>query len=99
MSATIYLPDKDALEIIPLTWTATNTALLISAVSITVTVSAGIDSNPSAILFGSATGTGTQTILQLIQNGVVGCTYKIKAVLTLADGTKPVITSLLSVVG
>jgi hypothetical protein len=92
-----YLPSKDITGIVPVAWVMSNTALLIIAIDISVTVTAGIDANPSAILSGAATGEGTNTALQIITGGVSGCTYRIKATITLSDGTKPVGVAFITV--
>lgn len=83
----IHLPPKDPLEIIPLTFEVENSVSTIQSVAVTVTVHDGIDGSPSAILSGAPVINGTLAH-QLIQGGLHGVGYKIKAVIDMDDGTR-----------
>jgi hypothetical protein len=99
MSNTLsYLYTKDPTEIIPLTWQITDAGITaVEPVTVTVSVISGIDSSPSAMLFGAHTLTGGNTITQAIQGGIDGVTYKVKLTATLSDGTKYVHSAVLPV--
>ena len=97
-TAPAFLPTKDTLSIIPLSWVLVNTNLLITGATITAIVISGIDPNPTAILNGSLSGIGTQTAMQLVQGGLPGCAYNFKIVITLSDGTRIAHDSYLPVI-
>lgn len=90
------LVPKEPNEIIPIKWTFDDPALVVTAVSSTVTVVEGVDSAASAIL-GAATFVAN-TFTQIVQGGLNGVVYKIKTAATLGDGSRFVYTVLLPVV-
>lgn len=70
-----------------------------SAVSMAVVSAScvqGVDANPAALLSGSSAIAGAD-VLQLIQGGVDGNTYKLRCVATLANGQKRVRAALLPI--
>jgi hypothetical protein len=71
-------------------------ALVVSEVTAVASVQEGKDSNPAAVIGGTSFSANSATVL--VQNGVHGVVYKIKATITLTDGTRRVCTVLLPVV-
>lgn len=84
-------PDKDPVERLVLRFDlsaeldAGETALS-AVVSIGVAQGGGTDPSPAAVLSGSPTVLPTGMVLQMVQGGVVGVTYRVKAALTLSSG-------------
>lgn len=89
---------KDPAEVVTLAFdfAALSGALALSAPVVSVTVASGTDASPSAILSGAASVSGTQ-VLQRVQAGVLQVTYKLKAQIDLADGSRYVLAGLLPV--
>jgi hypothetical protein len=84
-----YLDTKDPAEIIPITWNIADAGItVVEPVTVAVSVITGIDASPASMIYGSHTITGGNIIMQIIQGGVDGVTYKIKLTATLSDGTK-----------
>lgn len=71
-----YLQAKDSGEIIPLFWVLEDSFSQISSATITIEVEIGIDTDPSTILL-NAPIVQNKEVIQLIQNGIPGVTYKI----------------------
>lgn len=90
------LVPKEPTEIIPIKWEFDDPALVVTAVSSTVTVAEGKDDSPAAIL--GAASFAANTFTQVVQGGVHGVVYKIKTAATLGDGSRFVYTVLLPVV-
>jgi len=72
-------------------------ATTLSAPTVTCVVLDGVDASPSAILSGSPTVSG-KDVVQRIQPGVVGCTYKLHAFATDSSGLRHHIAAKMSVV-
>ena len=65
--------------------------------SVTCVVLDGTDASPSSVLYGSPTVSGKE-VVQRIQPGVVGCTYKLNAFASDSSGLRHHIAAKLSVV-
>jgi hypothetical protein len=80
----------------PIEFTFDDPALVVSEVTAVASVQEGKDSNPALVIGGTSFVANSATVL--VQNGVHGVVYKIKATITLTDGTRHVYTVLLPVV-
>jgi len=69
----------------------------LSAPTVTCAVLDGTDASPSAVLSGSPTVSGKE-VVQRIQPGVVGCTYKLNAFVSDSSGLRHHIAAKVSVV-
>ena len=92
----LLLTPKDPAERGPIEFTFDDPALVVSEVTAVATVQEGKDSNPAAIIGGTSFATNNASVL--VQNGVHGVLYKIKATITLTDGTRHVYSVLLPVI-
>ncbi len=92
----LLLTPKDPAERGPVEFTFDDPALVVSEVTAVASVQEGKDSNPSLVIGGTSFVANSATVL--VQNGVHGVVYKIKATITLTDGTRHVYTVLLPVV-
>lgn len=89
-------PPKEPGAIVPIVWEFDDPATTVTEMSATASVVEGQDPNPTNIL-GPIVFANNKAILKT-QNGVHGATYKIKATITLSDGTRLVETVLLPVI-
>ncbi len=71
------LSDKSPVEVVPVTVDFKNLVDSIDTAALTISVKAGVDASPAALLMGSAQITGTQ-VRQLIQGGVDDVVYLIR---------------------
>lgn len=69
----------------------------ISTQSVAASVYSGVDANPSAIINGAATLSGTTIILQSITAGVVGCIYSLLCTITTSLGQTIQMSTLLAI--
>lgn len=81
MSRTKTLSSKAPDEIIPVTFEFSGLVTAIDSVlSIEITVQSGTDASPSALILGSPSVSGTD-VTQLVQVGVDGVVYQIRALI------------------
>lgn len=88
---------KDPAEVLVLAWdfTAELGAETLSAVtSVTASVLAGTDPSPASLLSG-APGISGASVTQIIQGGVAGCDYQLKAQVSTSGGRVLVLSGLL----
>jgi len=69
----------------------------LSSPSVTCVVLEGVDATPSAVLSGSPSVSGKE-VVQRIQPGVAGCTYKLNAFVSDSSGLRHHIAAKVSVV-
>jgi hypothetical protein len=83
------LPSKNPTEVVTISFmfgSEIATGDSISGCSVTATTFNGVDSNPSAILYGVPNLSLAPTVMQRITGGLTGCQYHLKAVATLVSG-------------
>ena len=84
----MQLSPKDPLETVIITFDFSKLSGTITSAAFTVTrIDGAADSNPSAMLSGSASISGSQ-VKQKITGGVDGTSYKIYCLVDLADGQR-----------
>ena len=91
----LLLTPKDPGARGPVEFTFDDPALVVSEVTAVATVQEGKDSNSAALIGGTSFVANNATVL--VQNGVHGVLYKIKATITLTDGTRHVYAVMLPV--
>jgi len=84
---TKYLKIKDTSEVIPIAWTFQDPSIIVTSASCVATVELGIDASPSTILYNNPILQGNNQVIQVVQGGLDGVTYKIVLTANLADGT------------
>lgn len=75
-----------------------STGATLSSATVTAAVWSGTDSNPSALVNGAATVSGT-TATQSLAGGVAGTIYKLTWTATTSDSQTLVLVALLAVLG
>ena len=73
-----------------------DTSANLSAPTVTVSVLKGTDASPNNVKVSDPVVVG-QEVVQKIQPGVVGCTYKLRCLVTDADGLKHALSGVFSV--
>lgn len=81
------LSPKDPAEIIAVTFDFTNVAATFASAAWTISVIDGADANPAAMLYGAPSNSGACST-HLIQGGIAGNIYLLRADITLSSGEK-----------
>lgn len=98
MTTTTPLPPKDATEIfvVGFDFASELAGSTINTATMAVLLHEGTDPDPGVMLVGALSIVGS-TVLQLVQGGITGNTYRLRCVATLANGQRRALAAALQI--